>query len=173
VILGKDELISALRNEVRILLHLASKVDPAKLDYRPTPKQRSTLELLQYLTIMGPIHLRAIKAPAFDLDAWRNAWSAGEATAKTLDLEQAKAEIARHSTLFSDLLGPCSDEQLREEIQMFGHKSSRAAWIISLVLQHYAAYRMQLFLYLKSSGREELDTMNLWAGMDPMARPAA
>jgi hypothetical protein len=27
-------------------------------------------------------------------------------------------------------------------------------------------YRMQLFLYLKASGREELNTMNLWAGMD-------
>ena len=28
------------------------------------------------------------------------------------------------------------------------------------------AYRMQLFLYLKACGREELNTMNLWVGMD-------
>ena len=47
MVLTKDELIKALQNEVRILLHLASKVDLAKLDYRPTPKQRSLLELLQ------------------------------------------------------------------------------------------------------------------------------
>jgi DNA-binding HxlR family transcriptional regulator len=32
------------------------------LDYRLTPKQRSLLELLQYLTIFGSIHLRTIKA---------------------------------------------------------------------------------------------------------------
>jgi hypothetical protein len=35
------------------------------------------------------------------------------------------------------------------------------------VLCGYAAYRTQIFLYLKSCGREELNTMNLWAGMDP------
>jgi hypothetical protein len=32
--------------------HLVSKVAPAKLEGRPTPKQRSLLELLQYMTIM-------------------------------------------------------------------------------------------------------------------------
>jgi hypothetical protein len=41
-----------------------------------------------------------------------------------------------------------------------------ARMIVSVVLCHYAAYRMQVFLYLKAGGREELNTMNLWAGMD-------
>jgi len=49
---------------------------------------------------------------------------------------------------------------------MFGRKASRGSWIVNLVLCHYAAYGMQLFLYLKASGREGLSTMNLWAGMD-------
>jgi hypothetical protein len=49
---------------------------------------------------------------------------------------------------------------------MFGQKASRGLWIVRLVLSHYTAYRMQLFLYLKASGREELNTMNLWVGMD-------
>ena len=48
MVLTKSELIASLQNEVRILQHLASKIDRAKLDYRPTPKQRSTIELLQY-----------------------------------------------------------------------------------------------------------------------------
>ena len=34
MVLTKSELLTALENEVRILLHLASKVDRAKLDYR-------------------------------------------------------------------------------------------------------------------------------------------
>ena len=55
MVLTKEELISALQNEVRILVHLAGKVDKSKLDYRPTAKQRSTLELLQYMSIMGPL----------------------------------------------------------------------------------------------------------------------
>jgi len=40
-------MIAALQQEVRILLHLADKVERSMLGYRPTPKQRSTLELLQ------------------------------------------------------------------------------------------------------------------------------
>ena len=54
VVLTKDELIAALQKEVRILLHLVDKIDRAQLDYRPTSKQRSTLELLRYLSVMGP-----------------------------------------------------------------------------------------------------------------------
>ena len=62
MVLTKQELIAALQHEVRILLHLAGKVDKSKLDYRPTPKQRSTLELLQYMAIMGPTQIALIKA---------------------------------------------------------------------------------------------------------------
>src|SRR5437870_408458 len=45
MILTTPELIATLQHEVRILLHLARKVEPPMLDYRPTPKQRSALEL--------------------------------------------------------------------------------------------------------------------------------
>lgn len=166
MVLTKDELIQSLQHEVRIPLHLASKVDAAKLDYRPTPKQRSMLELPQYQTIMGPIHLRAVMAEAFDLGWWRSAWTTGEAAAKAMNLEEVKAAIGKQSALFAELLGACSDAGLRAEIEMFGRKGSRGSMIVSLVLTHYAAYRMQLFLYLKACGREELSTMNLWAGID-------
>ncbi len=46
-ILTTAQMIAALQQEVRILLHLADKVERSMLGYRPTPKQRSTLELLQ------------------------------------------------------------------------------------------------------------------------------
>jgi hypothetical protein len=166
MVLTKDELIGSLQHEVRVLLHLASKVDPAKLDYRPTAKQRSLLELLQYLTIAFPIHLRTIKSGVFDMDSWGTMWRTEGAAAKTLNLEQAKEAIGRQPALFEELLGSCSDADLRAPMEMFGHKASRGLWIVRLVLSHYAAYRMQLFLYLKSCGREELSTMNLWGGMD-------
>jgi len=75
MVLTKDELIGSLKQEIRILLHLASKVDPAKLDYRPTAKQRSTLELLQYMAIMGPTQIAVIKAGAFNRPALSAAWA--------------------------------------------------------------------------------------------------
>jgi hypothetical protein len=57
MVVTKNELVASLKNEVRILLHLAGKIDKAKLDYRPTPRQRSILELVQYLAIMAPAHI--------------------------------------------------------------------------------------------------------------------
>jgi hypothetical protein len=40
----------------------------------------------------------------------------------------------------------------------------------TLVLNGHAACRTQPFLYLKACGREELSTMNLWAGADMPAK---
>jgi hypothetical protein len=166
MVLTKDELVAALRNEVRLVLHLASKVEPGKLDYRPSANQRSLLEVLRYFVLVGPIHLRGALADKFDINAWRDAWRTGEATVNTMNLEEVKEAIGKLPALFTELLSECPDTRLRAEYEMFGSKRSRGAWIVYLVLCHYSAYRMQTFLYLKASGREELSTMNLWAGMD-------
>lgn len=166
MVLTKSELLTALRHEVRVILHLASKADAHMLEYRPTPKQRSTIELLRYFVIVGPIHMRAIMAPAFEMDGWRTAWNTEEARVKAMPLETVKEEISKLPVLFEQLLGTASDADLRAGFDMFGARASRGAWLVNLVLSHYIAYRMQLFLYLKSSGREELNTMNLWVGVD-------
>jgi len=166
MVLTKDELINALRGEVRLLLHLVTKVEPEMLHYRPTQHQRSLIELLRYLTIMAPTHLRGALAPTFDREVWGKSWNAEEAIARTLSLDEIKESIARQNDLFDELLAPLTDAQLREPHEMFGPPASRGSLIVSLVLSHYAAYRMQLFLYLKSAGREDLNTMNLWVGVD-------
>jgi hypothetical protein len=165
MVLTKSELIGSLTNEVRILLHLASKIDPGMRDYRPAPKQRSALELLQYLSIMGPGLIEVAKAGKFDPPTW----TAAEHAAKARDFDQTLAAIAEQSDKYTALLGNMSDAELREEIDMFGNKSSRGAFIVNLVLCGCAAYRTQLFLYLKACGRHELSTMNLWAGRDAPA----
>jgi hypothetical protein len=166
MVLTKDELISSLRHEVRILLHLASKVDPAMLDYRPTPKQRSTLELLQYMAIMGPTQIAVIKAGAFNRPALSAAWGPADAAAKAMNFDQAIAAIRKQSDEYTRLLNEWTEADFRAEIDMFGNKSTRGRQLVNLVLNGHAAYRTQLFCYLKSCGRAELNTMNLWAGMD-------
>jgi hypothetical protein len=165
MVLTKSELLASLQKEVRILLHLASKIDRARLDYRPTPKQRSTIELLKYLALMGPVLVEAIKAGRFDPDAWTAAERAGQAR----DFDQTLAAIGAQPDHYAKLLGDMSDADLRVEIEMFGNRATRGALLIDLVLCACAAYRTQLFLYLKACGREELNTMNLWAGVDAAA----
>jgi len=165
-VLTKTELISSLRQEVHILLHLMSKIEPYMLEYRPSAKQRNLLELLQYLTLLGPIHTRGVLADTFSMDAWRNAWTEGEGTSKTLDPEGTRAAIAGLNTLFDDLLENFPDDSLREDFALFGRTLSRGSRLVGLVLNHYVAYRMQVFLYLKEAGCDTLSIMNLWAGED-------
>ena len=162
MVLTKEELIGSLQNEVRIFLHLASKIDRGKLDYRPTPKQRSTLELLRYMSIMAPTLLVSIKAGAFDGAAQQIARQ--EADSK--EFEELLASIGEQSAGCAEILAGFSDADLRGEIEMFGRKASRGSFIVNLCLCAFAAYRMQLFLYLKACGRDELNTMNLWGGAD-------
>src|SRR5262252_9583566 len=143
MILTKQELIASLQNEVRILLHLAGKVDRNKLDYRPTPKQRSTIELLRYLVNMGPMLIKGIKAGAFDGAAWQ----AATAEANAMNFDQVLAAIQKQSDIYADQLGGFSDEDFRGEIDLFGNgKASRGSVLINLLLTGHAAYRTQLFL---------------------------
>ena len=162
MVLTKEELIGSLQNEVRILLHLASKIDRKQLDYRPSPKQRSIIELLRYLSVMGPGLVPAIKTGTFDVPAWQAAAAAAEA----MDFDAVVASIEKQSAGYAQSLGAFTDADFRSEIEMFGRKSSRGSLLVNMVLCGFAAYRTQLFLYLKGCGREELNTMNLWGGVD-------
>jgi hypothetical protein len=165
MVLTKSELIASLQHEVRILVHLMGKIDRAMLDYRPTPKQRSTIELLKYLTIMGPALVQAAKTGGFDPAVW----TAAEKAAQARNFDETVAAIGAHSDAYAKLLGDMSDADFRAEVDMFGNKTTRGAFIVNMVLCGCAAYRTQLFMYLKACGREELSTMNLWAGVDAPA----
>lgn len=162
MVLTKPELVSSLQNEVRILLHLAGKIDRAKLDYRPTPKQRSTLELVRYLSMMGPTLVEAIRNGAFD----EAAWTAAEQAASARSFDETLGTIAAQSDAYAALLADSTDADLRAEIDMFDEKTTRGRALVTWVLCGCAAYRTQLFLYLKACGHDELNTMNLWAGVD-------
>ena len=162
MVLTKSELLAALQNESRILIHLIGKIDRTAIDYRPTPKQRSTLDLLRYLSIMGPTLIRMANNQA-DFETWKAEVAASDAR----NFDETVAVIAEQAQTYETLLNGMSDETLRSEISNFdGSKTSRGVFILKYVLQGHAAYRTQLFLYLKACGREELNTRNLWGGVD-------
>jgi hypothetical protein len=114
---------------------------------------------------MGPRWLQFAKAGAFDAAAWKAADQAAEAR----DFDQALAAIATHADAYATLLADVSDADLRAEIDAAGVKTTRGALIVTYVLCECAVYRMQLFLYLKAGGRDELSTWNLRAGVDAPA----
>ena len=162
MVLTKQKLITCLQKEVHILVHLCGKVAPEAVDYRPTPKQRSTIELLRYLTFMGPLLVDFIRKGAFVTEEWR----ATEEKAAALDFDAAVKSLESQSAFYAEAIAAFTDDELRGEIELFGRKATRGAVLVDFVVCGHAAYRTQLFCYLKSCGREELSTMNLWAGMD-------
>jgi hypothetical protein len=167
MILSKAELIASLQNEVRLALHLTSKAAPAQLDYRPSAAQRSTLELLRYISMMGPTIIRWSLANTSEFEIWTKA----EAASKELSFEQAKAAIAAQHAEYAELLSGVSDADFRAEVTDFdGNRTSRGAFLTNLVLSGCAAYRMQLFLYLKASGTTTINSANLWSGKDMPAQ---
>ena len=168
MVLTKSELIDALQSEVRILQHLCTKIEPAMLDYRPTGKQRSTIELLRYLAVMGPALVESGLAGSFN----RDAWMARSAAVAEKDFPGVVAALAAQADEYAALLASVPDEAFRKEIEMFGGRSSVGAFIVAYVLGGCAAYRTQLFCYLKACGRQDLGTANLWRGVDP-APPVA
>jgi hypothetical protein len=166
MVLTKEQLIGSLQNEIRILLHLITKIEPSYLEYRPTAKQRSTLELLRYLAIMGPTQIGVIKEGVFTQASMAAAWGPAQARSSNLTFEEAVAAIGEQSAQYADILSGWTDADFASEVDVFGNKSTRGALLVTFILTVHAAYRMQLFCYLKSCGREELNTLNLWMGID-------
>ncbi len=161
--LSRDELVALLQHEVKIVGHLAGKVERAMLDYRPTPKQRTTIDLLRYLTMMGPALVDVAESGTFDPAAW----TARERATDGFGYDECLAAIAAHAGLYARQAAGWSEAWLQTEIAPWGVRSSRGRFLVQFVLCGYTAYRMQLFLYLKACGRDELGTSDLWDGVDP------
>jgi hypothetical protein len=89
--------------------------------------------------------------------------------AAEMDFDAVVKSLEALSVYYAEAVGAFSDEELRSELDLFvpsAGKRSRGKWLVDYVLCLHAAYRTQLFCYLKACGREELNTMNLWEGVD-------
>ncbi|MES2521787.1 MAG: hypothetical protein V4617_03730 [Gemmatimonadota bacterium] len=162
MVLTSHELVSSLQTEARILQHLLTKLDDRTLDYRPTPSQRSGRELVTYLSMMGPtlVQFGLAETPTFEM------WTEAEKAAAARTYEETVATINQHGAHYEELLGNVPDEVYRAPFVGFdGQPTTRGAFINKMVVSGSAAYRMQLFLYLKSCGHP-LTTSNLWRGTD-------
>ena len=165
MVLNKSELIKSLQKETRILAHLATKADPGMLNYRPTPKQRSLLEWFQYLSMMGRNMVNDGRAGAFNVEGWKTS----EQAAFAMNFDETVAAINALGDFYGKTISEMSDKDFRKEVTFFGTTESLGGFFVNTILAGHAAYRAQIFVYLKSCGRTDLTTMNLWAGMDAPA----
>lgn len=164
--LDKNDLLDAILNECKICSHLFTKIPDGGLEYRPTPKQRNTIELLRYLSFCGIGACRTMAANDWD------EYTAVAERAKDMTAEEFPAAMARQKqelTEFFDGLTQEDVETRRAQTPM-GEDLSLEQALVALPLTWMTAYRMQLFLYAKQAGNKDIWTPDCWAGVS-MEKP--
>lgn len=159
---ARDHLRDSVLFECDIATHLHGKLPDGALDYRPTPDQRSTLELLRYLAFCG---IGSARAMADGEWATYKAWSEKTSDMAAEDFPRAMAE---QKEALRELFDGLTDEQLGtvESTLPWGEKVPLGRALAETTLKWLAAYRMQLFLYAKAAGNHDIGTANCWAGVD-------
>ena len=138
------------------------KKDPeGTMDWRPTPGQRSTLELMQYMTCMSEI--MAVNAITGN---WDHAPALSEKSQKVYAGNFAAAMDAQMARV-AEVLGDIDEASATSTMKELPWKEPIAvsALLMRGVYASLVAYRMQFFLYAKQSGNAEIGTVDCWAGM--------
>ncbi len=158
-----DDWVASCAHETMVIQRLATQLPDGALAYRPTPGQRSTLELMRYMTCMSSMGVaRAVDGDwerAGGLSAAAESVAAGDfAAAMDAQMEfiRTEAESLRSRPLADE---PCT--------MPIGTPCTTGQFLINAVLKCFTAYRMQFFLYLKSAGAHELSAYQCWFGIDP------
>jgi hypothetical protein len=158
---NKENLIESVSNEFRILKHLAEKIPADTEGYKPTEGQRTTLELLQYLSSVFVNGTHVIYEGT--TDAYKTAPLSGQETTIANFAEKMDTQLV----LWKEMMEKFDDEELAKTINIYMMGDmTKGRYVVENLLKWIAAYKMQLFLYIKASGNTSLGTSNLWGGMD-------
>ena len=158
----KEQFIQSISHETNVIKHLCTKFTTGDADFTPGDKMRSTLELMQYLTMCGVGPLKSCANNNWDL---ARAYLDEVAKFGFDEIPDAlDTQLNDMLTTLGDISE--SDFQDREVSFPWGGSATLGQALIDTTLKFMTAYRMQLFLYAKLNGRTELNTMNCWAGVD-------
>lgn len=162
----KHQLLQNLQREIFLLKQLAPFIEERDLDYRPAEKMRSTMELMQYLSGIGATMLRWFVKN----DLTPEEWVKIREYRKTLTLENFKERLDEQMNEIVMYMNMISEEDLvKLEVTLPSkEKMILGTAIINAPIKWLAAYRMQLFTYLKMNGRADISTKEAWTVMAEM-----
>ena len=158
---SRQNLIDSIKHEHNVVKHLFAKIPEGQFNYKPTENQRTTLELLQYLSMVTPATIEAIRT------ADTKVFMPFVEISKTVTAENFLELFDTHLALALESLEKISDEDLHTTINIFRMGDmSKGVYLVETILKWLAAYKMQLFLYIKASGNTSIGTSNVWGGFD-------
>jgi len=155
----KEQYLKSVLKEIDIIKHLAEKVTPVMLPFRPTGQQRSTLELLQYLG-----HVTHTSVSAY-IAGDQNLYMELAKNVETVTYENFGAKMDEQAAFVQEKVNSLTEDDMIRESTIWGSTAPLSMQLLG-VLKNLVAYKMQLFLYIKVNGNEEIGSSNLWAGID-------
>lgn len=158
----KQFLLNSIIKDMKICRRLYTKLPADQLHYKPKDEVRSTLDLLRYLSWCGTGVLR------FWLEGngreFREYMGEITAPSKTMEAGEFLQRMDEQMALAEKLFAGISEEDLntREVTYPWGTKGLLGQAIIETSIKWLAAYKMQLFLYIKHSTGQAITTPDLW-----------
>ena len=145
----RDDILTSIANESRILKHLHSKLTTEHLEYKPNDNQRTINELLQYLSRMTLSMTTMIQDQQYIPEKQKQIRLDSEAKNMLTDFSAALDE--QHAFL-ETYLSTATTETLDTVCDLFGSGNTMPlkTYILDIAFKNYPAYRMQLFQYMKT-----------------------
>ncbi len=159
----KDQLAASMLRDCDVILHLFTKLDLKDADYRPSEKQRSTLDLLRYLSIFAEAFIDC------SVHADWGRFKAFSDRSMEMPFDGFPAAMEAQKAAIEAFFKGVSEETLEtREVPLAGGRgvATLGLAILNGPQKWLAAYKMQLFLYAKACGHDELATSNVWGGVD-------
>ena len=160
--ISKEVLSAAMARECDVAVHLFGKLPPNSYDYRPSPKQRSTTELLRYLSRCGIAGIRSMEQGDFKL------FQGIVDENKEMKPEDFPREMQRQKAEIEKYFAEVTEEKLETQqtsLPGAGNVPLQVG-ILNGPLKWLTGYKLQLFTYAKACGNESIGTANVWAGID-------
>ncbi len=163
-----DHFVRNFRKDSQVTINLFHKIPPGGMDYRPTAGQRSVLELLRYLSY-GPYNaVLKITAGDWNISGPTNAVTQGVPPSDFPQRMAWQADAVERLVRATPITALLNDDFTLP----WGETMKKGEALVNYPLKWLAAYRMQLFLYLKSAGAANLATADLWHVPAPAAPKA-
>ena len=159
----KQHLLNNIEKEIKICRRLYTKIPPGKMGFRPKEGVRSILELLQYLSITGSM------MPGYWLkkgDTDFGTFFGSKVAASTAMLpEQFLTVMDEQMAAIKDIFNDISEADLlnKEVAYPWGGNAQLGEAIIATSIKWLAAYKLQLFLFIKLCDDQKLATADAWA----------
>lgn len=156
----KKHLLDNIEREYKLLKQLIPLIEEQDLNFKPTDKVRTTLEIMQYLSTVGSTMLRwflindLTPQEFVKIRAYRNTLTLADFSER---LDKQFEEIKAYFDTFSE------DDLFTKEIELpWKEKMILGTAIINCPVKWLATYRMELFMYLKINKGLEISTKEAW-----------